>query len=165
MQITFIDSLEASYSVGVPGTFFSGVKWLGHQVLIYPSGASIKNEWSHTPSLPYVFMACAGTTLIYSITAKMEANKIYSYSCFLCNEIWLSVAESEWFCQRVGGCLEMFMFMSSFFWWLLVPNSACEKCLFCPFRVMKDGFQGKLYHSKLHFCWKSNTVPWKKQTT
>lgn len=120
MQITFIDSLEgwitnqASYSVGVPGTFFSGVKWLGHEVLIYPSGASIKNEWSHTRSLPYVFMACAGTALIYSITTKMEANKIYSYSCFLFNEIGLSVAGSELFCQRVRGCLEMFMFMSSF---------------------------------------------------
>jgi len=93
MQITFIDSLEgwitnqAFYSVGAPGTFFSGVKWLGHEVLICISGASIKNEWSHTPSLPYVFMACAGTALIYSITTKIEANKIYSYSCFLCNEI------------------------------------------------------------------------------
>jgi hypothetical protein len=86
MQITFIDSLagwilkQASYSLGVPGTFFSAVKWLGNEVLICPSDASIKNEWSHTPSLPCVFMGCAGTT-------KTEANKFYSYSCFLCNEI------------------------------------------------------------------------------
>jgi len=93
MQITFIDSLagwimnQASSSVGVPGTFFSGVKWPGHEVLICPSGASVKNEWSHTPSLPYVFMACAGTDLIYSIITKMEAKRIYLYSCFLCNEM------------------------------------------------------------------------------
>ena len=118
LQITFIDSLagwitsQASYSVGVPGTFFSGVKWLGHEVLICPSGASIKNEWSHTLSLPYVFMACAGTDLIYSITTKMGANKIYSYSCFLCNEcdfLWqdlndfvrVSEAALKWLCLWV----------------------------------------------------------------
>ena len=48
------------------GGYFPGIKRPGLEADQTPlSRAQVKNEWSHTSILPFIFMACGVTTLLY----------------------------------------------------------------------------------------------------
>jgi len=44
---------------------FQRIKWLGYKVNCSPCNAKVKNEWSLACTLPCVFVAWTGTTLIF----------------------------------------------------------------------------------------------------